>query len=265
MAQSRSRTALAAALVLGACAHSSGQSAVTLRMKPTVGQKYAYTMVMDNKTTGMGGTGSMSMKIATDMVYTIKARKGTNTTMETATTGAKVTAPQGSPMAGMAQQLEKQLKGQTMTVTLDEFGKMVSSPGANPALGAGANTSVEYPKNPVSVGSTWSAVVDMGKILAAQGLRVTGGRIPFNYRVTKIEAVGGKTLVHLTQAATGKFSASGAAAGGGAMAIGLDSATTMVVDAGSGMIRTSKGTMTMTMAAGQMKMTQTMIVDMRLR
>lgn len=266
MARIPSRTAVAVALVLGSVIAAGGQKAVTLRIKPPVGQKYTYAMVMDNKTSGMGGAGTMSMKVTTELVYSVKSLKGTNTTMETTTKSAKVTAPQGSPMAGMAAQLEQQLKGQTMTVTLDELGKMVSTPGTNATMAAGANTSVEYPRNPVSVGSTWSAIVDMGKVLAAQGLQVTGGKIPFNYKVTKIESVGGQTLVHLSQAAKGNFTTSAAAgAGAGSMKVGLDSKTGIVVEAATGMLRSSKGTMTMTLSAGSMTMTQTMVVDMRLK
>lgn len=261
----RTKPAVAVAIALSSLGVAGGQEAVTLRIKPPVGRQYRYAMVMDNKTSGMGGTGAMSMKVTTELVYSVKARKGTNTTMETRTTSAKVTAAPGSPMAGMAAQFEKQLRGQTMTVTLDELGKMVSAPGSSGAtMAAGANTSVEYPRNPVKVGTTWSAVVDMGRLLATQGLKVNGGKIPFRYKVAKIESVGGQTLVHLSQSAKGNFTTA-ATGGPGPMKIGLDSSTAIVVEAATGMLRSSKGTMTMTLSAGSMTMTQTMVVDMRLK
>lgn len=265
-----------ASLALCAIAAASFAQSVRLRLNLTPGKTYSYQSVTDMKQNANGM--NMPMKIDQLMLLKVGAKKSNGFPVTHSVKNVKVTAPKDSPMAGMAKQIEQQAKQASFTSVYSDTGKVVSVgkvAGGTPGM-QGANQftagfmGVEYPKNPVSVGSKWTANIDLSDALASTGMKVSGKPIVVTYKVLKIEKKNGKTLVTLATTIAGK--STGTAAGGGGqgapnatMNLTINGTGTAVVDAATGLPVSSRMSAKNVIGFGGMNMTQSMTVTSTLK
>src|SRR5687768_7742254 len=239
------------------------QGTATLRLKPPVGAKFQYKVVMSS-TGGMGGSGAASTMNSTyNQWYIVKSKGAKGTVIETKITNAKMS---GGGMDGnaMADAMEKQV----ITATYSPLGAYVSgdvNAGAMGAMSAQAGVQgVIFPQAAVKVGSTWKATVDISKLMGAAGGAngpkvVSGGKIPVTYKLTGFKTVAGKQVAGISAAMNGNVVMSmGQAAQGaqGQMKLAIKSTSSGQVDVATGMVRSMTTNANVNMNFGQMKMDQ---------
>ncbi len=248
---------LVASLVL------SGQSSVNLVYKPPLHKTLKYRMVMDMKQ-DMGASGNFGSKTQMDMELTATSRKGDVTTLLTKITDAKVTTPPGSPMAGMSSQMEKSMKGKSYTSSIDSHFKPLTIGGSEVAGMSGqgmadAMHSFTFPSRPVKVGQTWTSKMDMGKMMAsvAKGMKVTSN-VPIVCRLVSVQ--GNLATISMTMKGAMNMDM-----GAQKFTTDLDSKGSMVVELGSGVVRSEQNVMDSTSNIGTTKFKQHMVQTMKLR
>lgn len=263
-AMSRRRLApiAVACLLLPLAATAQAPREVTLRVQPKANETFRYNMTVRSATTG-GGM-NMNSTLSNTTTYRVTSSRNNRTTFEITTSNTRLTMPGMQQAESMARQMD----GQKITQTVDQFGKVIeaNSGQQNAMLQqalSGNSANIEFPRNPVRVGTTWRGEIDMGAAMSAgMGGRATG-KLPVNYRVTKIETVRGRTLVTIEQTIKGTTTMQGMGGQAGNMTMTTDGRTTIVVDAATGMQESVVGKTTMDLRAGQMNMRTTIDLTMR--
>ena len=144
--------------------------------------------------------------------------------------------------------------------------------GSMGSMGAQAGAQgVIFPKGAVKVGSTWTATIDIGKLMGqaagANGPKVvSGGKIPVKYKLVGFKTIAGKQVAGITATMNGTVVMSmGAQAGAaGQMKMGLKSTSSGQIDVGTGMVRTMTTDANVNMNFGQMVMNQKLKMTMTL-
>ncbi|HMS56029.1 MAG TPA: hypothetical protein PKA27_11575 [Fimbriimonadaceae bacterium] len=261
-------------LALTATSVLASAQSVTLKLKLTSGKTYKYQTLTDMQQAAQGM--SMPMKIDQVMNLKVGAKTAKGYSVTHSVSSAKVTVPKDSPMASMSKSIEDSAKKATFTSIYSETGKIVQAgkvqgglPGMQNQNGFSAGfMGVEYPKTPVSVGTKWTASIDISEALGSTGMKVDGKPIVVTYKVTKIETKNGKTLVTLATTMNGKSSGSmkaGQNQPGGTMNLSINGSGTTVVDAATGLPVSSKMTAKNVIGFGGMSMTQNMTVTSTLK
>jgi hypothetical protein len=241
------------------------QGSVTLRLKPPVGAKYQYKVTM-NTTAGSGGAGAgANLNGSFNQWYIVKSKNAKGTTIQTKVTNAKISGGQGVNGKQIADAMEKQ----TITALYSPLGAYVSGDlnmGQMGAMAAQAGVQgIIFPQGPVKAGSTWTATIDIGKIMAATGAQgmkvVSGGKIPVKYKITGFKKVGTKNVAGVSASMNGNVVM---AMGETKMTLAMKSTSTGQVDVATGIVRSMASTANVGTSFGQMKMNQTIKMSMTL-
>ncbi len=252
----RNRFASVVAVALWVVASSVGaQATISLKFQPKAGSTYKYSLV--NESAAQGTTQKMKMTMSQTLKVT--SVSGGRITMETSTSDVK---GEGMP-ASTSQELSK-IK---VTNVMDAYGKVISSKATGhpmaeamaSSMGGSGFSGVEYPKNPVRVGATWTGTIDLAKLLQASGLQTKGDKMTVNYKLTKIEKKGGTTVATIEQTFAGSATAQPpAGAQGGPMNLSMRGKSTITVDVADGMMLSTRGEVTTSIKSGtQFNMTST--------
>jgi hypothetical protein len=264
------RPLLFTALLTVIAAGASAQVTLRLKLQP---KTYQYAMTMDVDQGPIG-----KMKSRSTMVIAVK-KKGANYLMTMSTKDIKVTAPKGSPMEAQAKQLEQASKGEKTTATYSDRGVLV---GALKVTGNKAAQNmfngmqigfmgVEFPVGPVRVGSSWTAQMDLAKIIKSMGagqmppgMKVSGKPLVIKYTVRSLGSQHGKRLVNVGYTLTGLMNMSMSNQGRTTnMSMKIGGTGTSVVDVATGLQTKSTGTMSMSMSP--MNMTMKMVASYTLK
>jgi len=251
--------AFALALPLTLAATGSAQT-VLLRFKPPVGTKVTYAMTMNMTQAVPGMPAPMSFSTVVPMTMRAVSRAGISTTVEIKMGQAKVTMPAGSQMASMKPMLEKTMSGIVTTTTIDELGNMKGAPGAGGGINQNSQT-ITFPKKAIKVGDSWSATLDMGKMMpGAQAGMTATGVIPITYRLQSLKKVGDKTLAVISMAMKGKSTMTMPQ---GKMDINMNSTGQSVVNVATGMFISTSMTSDIAMVVMGKDMHQHIVVSMK--
>lgn len=164
----------------GAVPAADASKAVTLRLKPNVGDKYTTTVVVDldvQPPAGQGEPMKAVMEMASlDEVTEVKDGK---ITIKSKIEKADVTG-EGVMAAAMKQSIS-QFQGKETTSVYDERGKVLEEDALSKQAGAGTSPRPTYPEGPIKKGDTWSDKVESNGQQAdatflAEGIEMIDGK-----------------------------------------------------------------------------------------
>ncbi len=249
-------------LLLGGRLHAA-QGGVTLKYVPPIGKTFQYRMTMSMKSDGAGGTPDMGFTTAVDIDTKALSRDGDVTTIETKMGQAKVTIPDDSPLASMKDTMEQQMSGKTSQTKINSRFEVQSLTGAGAPSAetlnsmASALQNFRFPDHSVKVGDSWTANLDMGKLLGAiapgQGASGTSGKIPMTFSLKSVEDKAGVSVatVHITMKGDVTMSPSGQE-----MTMHLDGSGDMLVNVADGTLVSTSMVSKSTIDVGTMTMVQ---------
>jgi len=226
-----------------------GFDKIPLRFHPSAGSKLMYeTSTKTDQDLGEGNT-STNSKVTIRCEVLTADDKGAQVRMTIDDMKTDSTAMEG---------MVDEIKGKSFVATFDDRARATSLKGdgselaqlAAGVLGSAGFLGVEFPADPVDVGSTWASKLDVGKIVSAMapgGSASADSTIPVTYKVSGITDEGGKKLVKVDFTIKG---ATNLSISGMDMGMNMDAAGTVSVDAATGLIQeeTSKGSSTMDVA-----------------
>jgi hypothetical protein len=195
---------------------------------------------------GSGGASNMSMTMTTDMAMKILKRVGDLTTVETHVDAPKITVPPGSPFGAMIKgSVAKSSVARTGTTKMDRHFGVHDVTGAGSTF-SGAFGGISFPSHPIHIGDSWDVSMDMGKLMGAVGQGVSSsGKIKMTYTLTGIRQVEGKSVALLSESvdSTNPMNAMGQS-----VTMHMKGKGTSSIDVATGMFRSSKVVMEISVA-----------------
>lgn len=248
-----------------------GSAQTLLRFKPPVGKSASYTMTMTMSQSMAGMAAPMTITTTMPMTMRVVSRSGKNTVLETKAGQAKVSVPANSPMAGMKAAMEKASSNVATKSTVDELGNVkgldASGTGAGAAMAKQMSTGmmqgaqgVSFPAKALKVGDTWSANLDMGKMMGGMGgggMKMSGN-IPITYRLTALS--GGVATIAITMKGAPSMNANGQT-----IKMNISATGKTVVEAATGFMRSTGMVSDTAIQFGAQTMKQHMVMSMKAR
>jgi len=255
-----------AAIVVGATglvlAVAWAQTSATLRLKPATGAKFQYKVTMN---TSSAGAGAQTMKGTYNQWFIARSKNAKGTVFEIKMSNVKLSGGMGD-----MSQMEKAMEKHVIKATYSPLGAWVSgdvTAGSMGAMSAQAGLQgVIFPQGAVKVGTTWTATVDIGKMVAsaggAGGMKVvSGGKIPVSYKVTGFKKVAGKSVAGISASMKGTIVM---AMGQNKVNLNMKSTSAGQIDINTGMVRTMTTNADVGTKFGQMVINQKIKMTMTL-
>ena len=239
------RTCLLIVCALSTSAHSFSQGKVQLKLDLAEGKTLKYESTSAMKYEGNAMLEGMNQTTMMQMILKTGKKTPKGITVTTSLANIKVVAPGSTQLEETMNSSMKSLQDAKMTAIYDstgkcydvkttgggEYGQMMSGLSG---LNAGF-LGMTYPKAPVSIGSKWTAEVDIQKVMGSMaGLKVKKP-LTVNYSLKAIQALNGKQVAVVSISINEKLTMdSPEEAGGQSMEMALTSTGEAVCDVATG-------------------------------
>jgi hypothetical protein len=221
---------------------------VTLRYAPPLNRPSA-ARIVNRMSRTFPGQPDVTMVQSFTMITTALSRRGGVTTVQTKAEAVKVDVPPGKGMEKARDEVIKATNGKVSTIVVDAYSVLKSAitPGVASTSSFGGFQGVTYPKQAVRIGETWSYELDAARLAPGANGAAIAGRLPMRYTLKGLTGRGADQIASISAAVDGSLRLN---AQGTTTPVNIKGAGQMKVQVATGVVLSSRMTMTTTVSMG---------------